>query len=98
MAVLIRHGGERALQGLRTALSLSLGDRPAAVYLVREGLEVLGAAAESETGRCLATLLDDLGTEVVADSATQAVPPGVARRPLARILGEVGRASFQQTF
>ena len=96
--MLIRHGGEQALQGLRTALSLSLGDRPAAVYLVSEGLDVLEAAPDSETGRCLATLLDDVGTEVVADSARQAVPPGVAHRSLTRILAEVGRAPFQQTF
>src|ERR1700737_4842162 len=50
------HDPELQLQGLRAALSLSLGDRRARVFLVGAGVGVLDAAAETEAGACLAAL------------------------------------------
>src|SRR6202022_5057954 len=56
-AVVVRsHDPERQLQGLRAALSLSLGDRRARVFLVGAGVGVLDAAPETEAARCLAPL------------------------------------------
>jgi hypothetical protein len=99
VAVVIRSAGEAGLQGLRTALSLSLGDQPAAVYLFGEGRELLGASPESEVARCLATLVDDVGTEVrVEAGAGLTTPAGIGRGSRARLLADAARANRQQVF
>jgi hypothetical protein len=88
-AVVIRGADpEEQLQGLRTALSLALGDRPARVYVTGPGRAVLASDGDSEAGRCLVALRE-AGIPVIAEGA------GVTR---VEILVQSGAASFQQTF
>lgn len=88
VAVLVRSAGEPGLQGLRTALSLSLGDRRPRVYLSGPGLAMLEAEPGSEAGACLQTLAE-AGVGVLVDG-----------RDLDHeaFLGAIRAARFQQTF
>jgi hypothetical protein len=96
-AVLIRSADpELQLQGLRTALSLALGDRPARVYVAGAGRGVLGAAQDSEAGRCLAALRE-ARVPVVSEAQPGATGQG-GPATLAEILRQTGAAGFQQTF
>ena len=86
--MVIRRGeGDAALQGLRTALSLSLGDRRPALFLLGSAADVLGADPASEAGQCLATLRA-AGVPIVVDTST---PPSHA-------IAAAAAADFQQTF
>jgi hypothetical protein len=97
-AVVVRGADvELQLQGLRTALSLALGDRPAAVYLVGEGVAVLTVAAESEAGRCLAAL-QEAGIPLVVEAEAAPVVVGSQHLRRAEMLGAIARSEFQQTF
>jgi hypothetical protein len=80
--------GDTALQGLRTAVSLALGDRPADVVLVGEAVAVAEAAPASEAGQNLVALLE-AGVRV----AVEAQYP-----PRDELLAEIAAASFQQVF
>jgi hypothetical protein len=95
-AVVIRSSDpELQLQGLRTALSLALGDRPARVYLAGAGRAVLSAAGDSESGRCLVALRE-ARIPVLAEAGAEA---GDSERVTpAEILAQLEAASFQQTF
>ena len=97
-AVVIRSADpELQLQGLRTALSLALGDRPASVYLAGAGRAVLAAADDSEAGRCLVAL-QEARIPVLAEGGA-GDPAGHAEAvTLAEILAQTTAASFQQTF
>jgi hypothetical protein len=88
---------ELQLQGLRTALSLALGDRPADVYLVGAGRGVLTAADDSEAGRCLVALREaGIPTLVEAGMPDDLHSPDVISR--AELVSRAGEASFQQIF
>jgi hypothetical protein len=87
---------ELQLQGLRTALSLALGDRPADVYLVGAGRVVLTAADESEAGRCLVALREAGILTLVEAGMPDLHSPDVVSR--AEIVSRAGEASFQQIF
>jgi hypothetical protein len=65
--VVVRHDGEIGLQGLRTALSLALGDRPPALFLLGPALALLDAAPGSEAGECVRTLTAELGVRLWAE-------------------------------
>ena len=88
---------EVQLQGLRTALSLSLGDRPARVYLVGAGLAVLDVAADSEAGQCLVALREARVPVLTGDGANRP-EAGVDVEPGPDLLGAIEAAAFQQTF
>jgi hypothetical protein len=103
-AVLIRsRDPELQLQGLRTALSLSMGDRPATVYLAGDGAAVLDSSAGSEAGQNLEAL-GEAGVAVVAErqaSASRAGQSTTVRVHLVardKIIERVAAAEFQQTF
>jgi len=96
-AVVVRsHDPELQLQGLRAALSLSLGDRRARVFLVGAGVGVLDAAAETEAGACLAALREAHIPVLVEEGAGPG--GGVEVLPPAQLLEAIRVASFQQTF
>lgn len=97
-AVVVRStDAELQLQGLRTALSLALGDRPAAVYLIGGGVAVLTVAAESEAGRCLAAL-HEAAIPLVIEAEAVPVADGSGRLPRVEMLAAIAGAEFQQTF
>ena len=70
------------LQALRTALSLSLGDRQADLLIAATGIGVLAPAPGSEAESCLGTLrrvglgigLDDLGGRSAAQQLAEVMP------------------------
>ena len=96
-AVVVRsHDPELQLQGLRAALSLSLGDRRARVFLVGAAVAVLDAAAETEAGACLAALREAHIPVLVEEGA--GAGGGVEVLPPAQLLEAIRVASFQQTF
>jgi hypothetical protein len=88
---------ELQLQGLRAALSLSLGDRPARVFLVGPGGAVLAASPETEAGACLGALREAHIPLLVEEGAGSA-GHGVEVLPQVALLEAIGAASFQQTF
>jgi hypothetical protein len=88
---------ELQLQGLRAALGLALGDRPARLFLVGPGVAVLAAAAETEAGRCLVALREARIPVLVPDGAGSG-GAGVEVWPEAQLLEAIEAASFQQTF
>jgi hypothetical protein len=97
-AVVLRSvGAELQLQGLRTALSLALGDRPAAVYLLGAGASVLSASAESEAGQCLVALKE---AEIPLMCEAAEAPTVGDHQAASRIdlLDAIALAAFQQTF
>ena len=103
-AVLIRsRDPELQLQGLRTALSLSMGDRPATVFLAGDGAAVLQQSAGSEAGQNLEAL-GQAGVAIVAERQAPALdtghptPPGVHLMAREKIMERVASAEFQQTF
>lgn len=63
MAVLVRHDGEVGLQGLRTAISLALGDRPPALFLFGPATGLL-AAADGEISECVHSLTSELAVPI----------------------------------
>ena len=96
-AVLRSADAELQLQGLRTALSLALGDRPATVYVVGGGAAVLSAAADSEAGRCLAAL-KEAGIALIVEAEAEPPDDDNQRAPRTDILDAIALAAFQQTF
>lgn len=87
---------EVQLQGLRTALSLALGDRPARVFLLGPGATVLAADPLSEAGRCIEALREARVALVVHEPASVSV--GAPSPALEAILADIAKAPFQQTF
>ena len=68
-AVVVRsRDPERRLQGLRTALALALGDRPADLYLLGDGVAALDAPAGSDAAECLVGLRE-AGVVIVLETA-----------------------------
>lgn len=96
-AVLRSHDEELLLQGLRTALSLALGDRPATVYVVGGGVAVLSAAVDTEAGRCLVALTE-AGIPVIVEAEAGPADDEIQRLPRIELLDAIARAEFQQTF
>lgn len=96
-AVLRSRNAELQLQGLRTALSLALGDRPATVYLVGGGAGVLSAAADSEAGRCLVAL-KEAGIALIVEAEAEPADDDNQRAPRTDLLEAIALAGFQQTF
>lgn len=98
-AVLVRSPDpELQLQGLRTALSLAMGDRPAAVFVAAEAGAVLQASPDTETGQCLAAL-PEAGVSMLAERGDGIeLPQGVRGVSRARMLSALGEADFQQNF
>jgi hypothetical protein len=88
---------ELQLQGLRTALSLALGDRPARVYLAGAGRAVLAVAHDSEAGRCLVALRE-ARIPVLAEAGAGDLGGHAEGMTLAEILAQTTAAGFQQTF
>ena len=90
---------EIQLQALRTALSLSLGDRPADLLIATTGIGVLALAPGSEAERCLETLrrvglgigLDDPGRSSPAFHHAEVMPHG-------DFVGRLAKAEFVQVF
>lgn len=87
VAVVVRApaGTDAALQGLRAALSLGLGGRRPAVYLLGPAAALV-EATEGEVVECLEGLRAERVRVVVAAS------------PGEEVLREVSTARFQQTF
>jgi len=97
-AVVVRSpDGELELQGLRTALSLALGDRPASLYVFAPGVSLLSAAADSEAGRCLLAL-KEAAIPLVVEARSMVAGDGVQEAPRAAMLESIALAAFQQTF
>ena len=88
---------ELQLQGLRAALSLSLGDRPARLYLLGPGRAALAAGAETETGRCLVALRE-ARIPVLAGAGAGSPSSWVDVMSEEQLLEAIAAASFQQTF
>jgi hypothetical protein len=87
------------LQALRTALSLSLGDRPADLLVAGDGLEALRPEANSEAEHCLQTLRQmSLGVEVDQDVARSLVHPFAEVLPHADFVDRLATAAFVQVF
>lgn len=85
-AVLVRSADpEVRLQGLRTALSLAMGDRPAVLYLVGDGRRVLDEPDGSEVKQCLSAL-PDAGVQVSVEPEME------------KLVDALAGAEFQQTF
>jgi hypothetical protein len=99
VAVVVRTGGATGLEGVRAALSLSLGDRPPALYLLADGLALLESPPESEAGRTLASLIDDVGVAVKVEAEPGTKPAaGMLHGRRADILREVAQTPFEQVF
>jgi hypothetical protein len=98
-AVLVRSAeAERQLQGLRTALSLAMGDRPAGLYLAGGGVTALVAPPGSEAEACLTALLES-GVAIVAEAQASApLAHGARRVSRSQLLAALAAAEFQQTF
>ena len=87
------------LQALRTALSLSLGDRPADLLVAGDGVAALSPLPNTEAQHCLQTLRQmSLGVEL-----DQAVAPSLVH-PFAEVLthddfvDRLASADFVQVF
>jgi hypothetical protein len=97
-AVVVRDAdAEPRLQGLRTALSLALGDRPATVYLVGDGVGVLSAASGTEARACLEAL-EEAGIPIIVEAEGNAAAGTAKLASRAEILEAIAVATFQQTF
>lgn len=90
---------EALLQGVRAALGLCLGDRPADLYLLGEGGVALSAPPGSEAGEGLSSLWESgigILVEVGADPGSGAARfHRLSREQLLIMLQD---AAFQQTF
>lgn len=94
-AVLLRSGDpEAVLQGLRTAVSLALGDRPARVFALRPASDAL-TAATGETADALEALVE-AGVAITVEAGPPR--PGVVTQDRAGILAAASSAAFQQVF
>ena len=87
------------LQGLRTALSLSLGDRQADVLVARPGLGALGPRPGSEAEHCLQTLRQ-AGLGIDLDEAGERSPEycGPEVLPHSEFVRRLATAEFVQVF
>jgi len=87
------------LQALRTALSLSLGDRPADLLVAGEGIAALSPGANSEAAHCLQTLRQlALAIELDGDEAPSLVHPRADVLPHADFIDRLAAADFIQVF
>ena len=90
---------EIQLQALRTALSLSLGDRPADLLIATTGIGVLALAPGSEAERCLETLRRvGLGIGLDDPDGRSAAPQLAEVMPHGDFVGRLARAEFVQVF
>jgi hypothetical protein len=98
-AVLLRSADdERLLQGLRTALSLAMGDRPATLYIAAGALDALRGSSGGEAAANLAAL-PEAGVAIMVEAGRdEAVPPGGRRVSRAQLLAGLTAAEFQQVF
>ena len=88
---------ESQLQAIRTALSLALGDRPAAVFLLGDGAEVLLVEDAGEIGRHL-DALREAQIPIRVESETGPPSGATSSAPRLDLLREIAASSFQQTF
>ncbi|MGB2940779.1 MAG: hypothetical protein WBD38_10845 [Candidatus Dormiibacterota bacterium] len=98
-AVLVRSAdAEHQLQGLRTALSLAMGDRPAGLYLAGGGVTALEALPGSEAEACLTALVESGVAIVAEDEGSTPLAHGARRVSRSQLLAALAEAEFQQTF
>jgi hypothetical protein len=98
--VLVRSGDpDLQLQGLRTALSLSMGDRQADLLVGGEGIGVLSPAPSSEAAQCL-TALQQVGRGVTVDEliSHSMVHPSAEVLPHGEFVDRLASADFLQVF
>jgi hypothetical protein len=75
-----------------------MGDRPATLYLVGDGVLALDEPPDGEAGRSVATL-PEAGVDIVVDAeSAPAARPGARRLDRAALLAALAGAEFQQTF
>ena len=87
------------LQALRTALSLSLGDRPADLLVAGEAMAALTPPPNSEAAHCLQTLRQmALGIELDGDVAPSLVHPLAEVLPHDDFIDRLAAADFVQVF
>jgi hypothetical protein len=98
-AVLLRSADDpRLLQGLRTGLSLAMGDRPATVYVTATARDALRRSTSGEVAANLGTL-PEAGVAILVEAGPgDGVPPGARRASRARLLRGVAAADFAQVF
>lgn len=87
------------LQALRTALSLSLGDRQADLLVGGEGIGVLSPAPSSEAAHCL-DAIPRVGRGIEIDELTEpaAVHPLAGVLPHDEFVARLATADFLQVF
>ena len=98
--VLVRDAGaDQQLQGLRTALSLSLGDRPADLLVTGPGLGALTPDAGTEAAHCLETL-QQMSLRIEADGASLSslVHHFAEVLPHGEFVARLAEADFVQVF
>ena len=90
---------ELQLQGLRTVLSLSLGDRQADLLVGGEGLAVLSPEPSSEAAHCLAAI-QQVGRAIEIDELTarSLVHPSAEVLPHSEFVDRLATADFIQVF
>jgi hypothetical protein len=90
---------EIQLQALRTALSLSLGDRPADLLVAGDGLQALAPEPGSEAAHCLETLRRmSLAVLVDQDVARAAAHPVAEVLAHEEVVERLAGAEFIQVF
>jgi hypothetical protein len=90
---------EVQLQALRTALSLSLGDRQADLLIAPGGLSVLAPPHNSEAEHCLQTLRQvGLGIELDQEAAHSLVHRDAEVLPHGEFVERLAKAEFVQVF
>ncbi|MHB8510346.1 MAG: hypothetical protein ACYDGR_17145 [Candidatus Dormibacteria bacterium] len=94
IAVLLRRPGAPALQGLRTAVSLSLGDRPVTLLIMAEAVAVLAAEPGTEMADNLEALRAGGVSVVVAGDEIEGADP-IGRQ---EVLREFARHPLRQVF
>ena len=99
-AVLVRSADrDLQLQALRTALSLSLGDRPADLLIAPAGLSVLSPEPQSEAAHCLEVLRQvGLGIELDSASVPSLVHHDAEVLPHEEFVDRLATAPFLQVF
>ena len=101
VAVLVRSPDpEVGLQGLRTTLSLSMGDRSVALFLLGPACRLLAAEPGSEAEKCLAALRD-AGVPLAADELQVSRSDrgaGVNLKDASAILRDANAFRWQQNF